>query len=38
VIEVSFFAESKNKKDGKLSLQFPAFVRLKEVGKEVSYA
>jgi DNA ligase-1 len=38
VIEVSYFAESKNKKDGKLSLQFPAFVRLREFGKEVSYA
>jgi DNA ligase-1 len=38
VIEISYFAESRNKKDGKLSLQFPAFVRLREVGKEVSYA
>jgi DNA ligase-1 len=38
VIEVSYFAESKNKKYGKLSLQFPAFVRLREIGKEVNYA
>jgi DNA ligase-1 len=37
VIEVSYFAESKNKKDGKLSLQFPAFIRLREIGKKVSY-
>jgi DNA ligase-1 len=37
VIEVSYFAESKNKKGGK-SLQFPTFVRLREIGKEVSYA
>jgi hypothetical protein len=36
--EASYFAESKNKKDGKLSLQFPVFVRLREFGKEVSYA
>jgi DNA ligase-1 len=38
MIEVSYFAESKNKKDGKLSLQFPAFVRLRGIGKKVSYA
>jgi DNA ligase-1 len=38
VIEVSYFSESKNKKVGKLSLQFPAFVRMREVGKEVSCA
>ncbi|MDR2073772.1 MAG: hypothetical protein LBP36_00115 [Oscillospiraceae bacterium] len=38
VVEMSYFAESRNKKYGKLSIQFPAFVRLREVGKEVSYA
>jgi DNA ligase-1 len=35
VIEVSYFTESKNKKDGKPSLQFPAFVRLREIGKKL---
>lgn len=37
VIEVKYKEESKNKKDNSISLQFPTFVRLREVGKEVSY-
>jgi DNA ligase-1 len=36
VIEVKYFTESENKKGGR-SLQFPVFVGLCEVGKEVSY-
>lgn len=37
VIEVKFKEESENKKTGLKSIQFPIFVRLREIGKEVSY-
>ena len=37
VIEVKYKEESSDKKTGLFSLQFPIFVALREVGKEVSY-
>jgi hypothetical protein len=37
VIEVKYKEESNDKKTGLFSLQFPIFVSLREVGKEVSY-
>ncbi|BED91700.1 MAG: hypothetical protein Pg6B_04470 [Candidatus Azobacteroides pseudotrichonymphae] len=38
VIEVKYFTESENKKYNKESLQFPTFIRLRELGKAVSYS
>lgn len=37
IIEVKYKEVSKDKKTGKESLQFPIFVGLREIGKEVSY-
>ncbi len=37
VIEVKYKEESRDKDTGKLSLQFPIFVQLRELGKEESY-
>ena len=37
VIEVKFKEESEDKKTGLKSIQFPIFVQLREIGKEVSY-
>lgn len=37
VIEVQYFEESKNKDDDSLSLRFPVFKCIRELGKEVSY-
>jgi DNA ligase-1 len=37
VIEVKYKEESSDKKTGHYSLQFPIFVSLREVGKDVSY-
>ena len=37
IIEVKYKDISKDKNSGKESLQFPVFVRLREIGKEVSY-
>lgn len=37
VIEVKYKEESRDKKTGKLSLQFPIFVQLRELGKQESY-
>ena len=36
VIEVQYFEETQDA-DGNLSLRFPVFVQLREIGKEVSY-
>ena len=36
VIEVQYFEETEDT-DGNLSLRFPVYVQLREVGKEVSY-
>ena len=36
VIEISYFEETCDK-DGNLSLRFPVFIRVRELGKEVSY-
>lgn len=38
VIEVKYKEESNDKTTGNVSLQFPIFVSLREVGKEVSYS
>ena len=37
VIEVKYKEESRDKKTGLSSLQFPIFVSLREIGKEESY-
>ena len=37
IIEVKYKEVSKDKKTGRESLQFPIFVGLREIGKEVSY-
>ena len=37
VIEVKYKEESRDKKTGLYSLQFPIFVSLREIGKEISY-
>lgn len=37
VCEVQFFEETKNQNDDKLSLRFPVFKGIREIGKEVSY-
>lgn len=37
VITVQYFEETTNKKDNSLSLRFPVFLELREIGKEVSY-
>lgn len=37
VCEVQFFEETKNQNDDKLSLRFPVFKGIREMGKEVSY-
>jgi DNA ligase-1 len=38
VIEVKYKEESNDKTTGNVSLQFPIFVSLREVGKEISYS
>ncbi|WP_206459326.1 hypothetical protein [Anaerovorax sp. IOR16] len=38
IVEVEYKEESKNKKTKQKSLQFAKFVRLREIGKEVSYS
>ena len=37
IMEVQYFEESTNQKDNKLSLRFPVFLRIRSLGKEVSY-
>ena len=37
VITVQYFEETTNKKDNSLSLRFPVYLELRELGKEVSY-
>lgn len=37
ICEVQFFEETKNQNDDKLSLRFPVFKSIREIGKEVSY-
>lgn len=37
ILEVKFKEESKDKKTGLISLQFPIFICIRETGKEVSY-
>ena len=36
VVEISFFEESSNQ-DGGISLRFPVFKCVREIGKEISY-